>query len=716
MADTLFSPSWYRVADLKPRIRNHALIHRHEYRGKVWYILQDNAGGRSHRFSPAAYRFIGLMDGQHTVHQLWEATNEQAGDDAPTQDDIIRLLGQLHAADALICDVPPDSKEILRRYQRHERMQWKRRLWTPLAIRFPLFDPDRFLDRTLPYVSPLLTWFGALLWLLVVALGGVLAVVHWQELTKNISDQILTPANLILLWLVYPVVKAIHELGHAYMAKKAGAEVHEIGIMFLVLVPVPYVDVSAAWGIRDKYKRVLIGAAGIVVELFLGSLALFTWLNVQEGSVHAIAYNVILISGVSTLLFNGNPLLRFDGYYVLADFLEIPNLGARSNKYLGYLFQRYLFRSREAESPANSRGEKFWFVLYGIASFIYRMFIMFAIILYIAGKFFIVGVALAAWATITQLFIPLGKNMKFLFNSPRLKRNRGRAVTVTALIVGVIGGLLFALPAPHWTRIEGVTWPSEKSQVRTNVDGFISKLLVSSGARVAEGDNIIETHDPFLRARVDLLEAHIRGLESELLAAQALDRVQAAVIKEELTSVRADLEYAKSQLQDLVIKSPREGVLVIPSEQDLPGRFIRKGQMIAFVVDPSDHLTVRAVVSQDDIGMVRENIRKVDVIPVGYESVSFPASIRREVPGGTNQLPTAALGIGGGGNFAVDPSDRYGRTTLEPVFEFEIGLPEEAITPYLGSRMFVRIDHGYEPLGFQLYRSLRQLLLRRFSV
>ncbi len=218
-------------------------------------------------------------------------------------------------------------------------------------MRFPLFDPDRFLQRTLPWVQPLFGWFGILLWLAVVGTGAVLAASHWTDLTEDIADRVLDPQNLVLLWFVYPVVKALHELGHAYATRKWGGEVHEIGIMLLVLSPVPYVDASAAWGFRDKRKRMVVGAVGIAVELFLGALALFVWLAVEPGAVRAIAYNVMLISGVSTLLFNGNPLLRFDGYYVLSDAIEIPNLGARANQYLGYLFQRYVFGVADAEDP-----------------------------------------------------------------------------------------------------------------------------------------------------------------------------------------------------------------------------------------------------------------------------------------------------------------------------------------------------------------------------
>lgn len=716
MADTLFSPSWYRVAELKPRLRSHVEIHRHDYRGRIWYVLQDHAGGRSHRLAPAAYRIVGLMDGVRNVQKLWDITNEQAGDEAPTQDEVIRLLGQLHAADALICDVPPDSLELFRRFQRHERMRWKQRLWTPLAVRIPLLDPDRFLERTLPLVKPLFSPWGAILWLAIVATGTVLAGVHWTELTENIVDRALTPQNLLLLWVTYPVVKALHELGHGYAVKISGGEVHEIGIMFLVLIPVPYVDASASSGFRDKYKRMTVGAIGIAVELFLGSLALFVWLNAEPGAVHAVAYNIMLISGISTLLFNGNPLLRFDGYYVLADALEIPNLGSRSTKYLGYLVQRYAFRVRDAESPSNTQGEKFWFVVYGVAAFIYRLFILFVIILYIGGKFFVVGIALAIWATITQVIIPVGKTMKFLFTSPQLRRKRGLALAVTALAVGAMGVLLFAVPAPLWTRAEGIVWPSEKSNVRIGADGFIVRVLEAGGSEVQAGQPLIEAEDPFLEARAKVLEARLRGLKMQLGAAQVSDRVQAAIVREEITALQADLARSRERVAALVVTSPRDGVFVVPNEQDLPGRFVRKGQLIGYVIGPDDQLTARVIVSQDEIGLLRERTRGVQVMSAGWGADAFEAAIEHEVPGGTLRLPTAALGTVGGGSFAVDPRDGEGVTTLERVFEFEIVVPPEAQTGYLGQRVYVRFDHGLEPVGFQIYRSLRQLFIRLFSV
>lgn len=715
MSDGLFSPSWYRVAALKPRIRAHAQIHRHVYRGKVWFVLQDHAAGRSHRFSPAAHHFIGLMDGRRTVQELWEATSARLGDEAPTQEEVIRLLGQLHSADALLCDVPPDSMEVFRRHQRHERLEWRRRLWTPLALRFPLIDPDRFLERTLPFVQPLFGWFGILLWLAVVGTGTVLAASHWTDLTKDLVDRVLAPQNLLLLWLVYPAVKALHELGHAYATRRWGGEVHEIGIMLLVLTPVPYVDASASWGFRDKRQRMVVGAAGIAVELFLGALALFVWLGVEQGAVRAVAYNVMLIAGVSTLLFNGNPLLRFDGYYVLADAVEIPNLGTRATKYVGYLFQRYVVGMRDAQSATEAPGERAWLLVYGAASFAYRIFIMFVIILFIAGKFFAIGVLLAMWAVATQVIVPVGKAVAFLANSPTLRRQRGRAVGSAALLVLGALVLLFAVPAPSWTRAQGVVWAPEESQVRNGTEGFVERLLAPADSAVVRGQPLLELKDPTLTTRVAVLEAQMKELSAQYDALRLDDRVQAAIVREEMNTVSGNLATARERQAQLVVRSPAAGRFVVPRAADLPGRFLTKGQLVGYVVEPKE-LTTRVAVEQDAIDRVRSHTRGVEIMLSDWQASPMRAEIRREVPGASRQLPSPVLGAAGGGPFAVDPHDNQGVTALNRVFQLDLVLPARMHATYLGERVYVRFDHGLEPVGLQLYRALRTLLLRRFDV
>ena len=715
MSDALFSPSWYRVANLKPRIRAHVEIHRHEYRGRIWFLLQDHAANRSHRFTPAAHYFIGLMDGDRTVQELWDASCEHLGDEAPTQEEIIRLLGQLHSADALLCDVTPDSMEVFRRYQQNQRMRWKQRLWTPLALRFPIFDPDKFLRRTTKYVTPLFSWFGIVLWLIVVGTGVVLAGIHWTDLTKDVMDRILAPRNLLLLWLVYPFVKALHEFGHAYATKKWGGEVHEIGIMLLVLTPVPYVDASSSLGFRSKYKRMLVGAIGILVELFIGSLALFIWLNIEPGAISSVCYNIMLICGVSTVFFNGNPLLRFDGYYVFNDLVEIPNLGTRSNKYLGYLVQKYAFKVKDADSPANTTGERVWMVIYGIASFIYRLFIMFVIVTFIAGKFFLIGVLLAIWAIATQVLTPIGKSIYYLLDNPRLRYQRGRAVTLTLVTILILFALLFLVPAPNWTRAQGVVWVPEESQVRAGTDGFITKVLEPEDSQVSRTQPLIETKDPFLNAQVKVLQAQYKQLQAQLDSALTEDRVQTEIIREEMSALKAKLDRNSERERELLIRSPNKGRLIVPHIEDLPGHFVHQGQLIAYVVRPGE-VTARVVVRQSDIAKVRQNTRGVQIMFAGWESEPVPVRILREVPAGTNKLPTAALGSTGGGPFAVDPRDSKGLTTLGRVFQLELSLPKDVQDDFLGGRVFVRFEHKSEPVGLQLYRALRRLLLARFNV
>ena len=419
MSQSLFSPSFYRVAQLRPQIRSHARLHRHHYRGQRWYVLQNRTTGRCHRLSPAAHLLIGLMNGERTTQEIWDAASDRLGDDGPTQDETIRLLGLLHRADALRCDVLPDTEEMLRRTQRSTADESWRRLLHPLSLRVPLFDPDALLERMLPALRSLFSWAGALVWCAVVAAAILVAAAHRSELAEDLTSQLVSGRNLLLLLAVYPCVKALHELGHGLAAKAWGAEVHETGIMFLVFMPVPYVDASASAVFPEKRRRMLVGAAGIGVEIFLASLALFVWVAVEPGWIRAIAYNVMGICGVSTLFFNGNPLLRFDGYYVLSDAIEIPNLASRSNQYLTYLIQRHLFGMENVRYPVKAPGEAPWFVVYGIAAFVYRSMIGLAIALYVASRFFVVGVVLAL----------LSFTIQFIFSSPFSLRqgNLGRS-------------------------------------------------------------------------------------------------------------------------------------------------------------------------------------------------------------------------------------------------------------------------------------------------
>lgn len=715
MTESFFSPSWYRIAKLQPRIRRHAQIHRHYYGGELWYVLQDHATGRFYRFTPVVYHVIGLMDGTLTVQELWEKAIARFGDDAPTQNDMVRVFSQLHAADVLLCDIPPDTAELFRRHKKSERNTWKLNLRSPLSLRFPLFDPDRFITRTLRFVRPLFSRAGALVWMAAVAAAVVLAAQHWAELSENVIDRVLSAQNLLILWLVYPLVKAVHEFGHAFAVKRWGGEVHEMGLMFLVMMPVPYVDASSASAFRDKRQRMIVGAAGMMVEVFVASLALFVWLAVEPGVVRSIAYNIMLIGSVSTVLFNGNPLLRYDGYYIFADLLEIPNLAQRSNNYLGYLAKRSLFKIKSAEPPHAEPRELPWLIGYSVVSFLYRLFIYVGIILFISSKFFIIGVLLGIWAFSSMVVVPVAKKIFFLLFDPALHEKRARALTITA---GAIGGLLlivFLMPVPSWTRTEGVVWVPEESLVRAGTGCFIEKVLAQPDRAVKKGEVLIECHDPLLAAQVNVMRAELRWLEAQYDAEILSDRVRAKMTQEKIMHAKANLSRAEERFKELTMRSPSDGVLILPRATDIPGRYVNQGDLIAYVLTAERPL-VRSIVLQSDVDLIRMRTKGVEIKRAERLDQTLPAVVKRLMPGAQERLPNPVLGSFGGGEVVTDPRDAQGTKTLEKLFYVDIELAAPVEQAFVNGRVHVKFDHGFEPLAVQWYRSLRRLFLRHFNV
>ena len=342
-----FSDSWYRVAQLRPRLRAAVQTHRQHFRGQTWHVLRDLGNDQYFRLSEPAYRFIGMLDGNRSVAEVWAAANEQLGDRAPTQGEAIQLLGQLFTSNLLQCELPADSAGMFERYRKRVRREVGGYLMNLLFMRIPLFDPEPILEKWVHLVGWLFSLPGLLLWALYVGFGFSYLTGHWEELFKAAQPQtLLQTENIFLLYACFAGIKAIHEFGHGFACKRfgkvsgTGGEVHTMGIMLLVMAPVPYVDASSAWAFRNKWHRIIVGAGGMYVELLVAATAAIIWANTAPGTlINDICFNLIFIASVSTIMFNANPLLRYDGYYMLSDALEIPNLGARANQYLGYLFQ-----------------------------------------------------------------------------------------------------------------------------------------------------------------------------------------------------------------------------------------------------------------------------------------------------------------------------------------------------------------------------------------
>lgn len=713
MAESIFSAAWYRVAGLHPRLRSHVRVQRRVYRDRTWFILEDRSSGRHHRVNETAYAFVGRLDGTRSVQQAWDAVLDKLGQDAPTQDEVIRILHRLNDSDLLQAETSPDAVQVFAR--RDERARKRRRgSLNPLAFRVPLWDPTPLLDR----LEPLARWlfhplcFAA--WLAFVACGTLAAATHWDAIRAHAAVHMLTPRYLLLLWLCYPAIKALHELGHALAVRTWGGAVHEVGITLLVLTPVPYVDASAATALREKHRRVIVGAAGIMVELLLAALALALWLAAADGLVRDFAFVIMFVGAVSTVVFNANPLMRFDGYYILTDLLDLPNFAARSNEYLVYLAKRYLLGVNSAVSPALTGGERAWLGVYGVAALVYRVLILVWIIFWLGAKWLVVALGLAIWAAVTLLVKPLNTAMRFLASAPELDGKRARAGLATAAAAGVVGVLTCILPLPLHTVADGVVWLPDQARVRAGADGFVTELLAVDGQQVKQGQPLIVLDDPTLYSDRERLRARLEGLDTALHAALTAMPVRAQSVSEEIASARAELAQIEERLAQMQIRSGADGVLVVSRPHDLIGRFAAKGTVLAHVLSP-EPIRVRVAVPQQEADLVRQRLRSAEVRLADDPQQVLAARFERDVPAATDVLPSAALADRNGGSFMTDPADPQALHTLEPVFLFDLTLPGTTLER-VGARARVRIHHGAEPLVWQWYRSLRQIFLKHVEL
>ena len=718
MADDapLFSSLWYRVAPLRPRLLARASLHRHRYRGERWYLLRDPASGRVHRLTPAARLVLAAMDGQRSVEQLWQLAKRQLGEDAPTQDDIIQLLGQLHGSDLLSTDVSPDVLEAFERGRRQETAKSRRSWANPMAVRLPLWDPGPFLDRHVTLWRWMWSWPGLLVWLAVVLPALAMMLPHLGELTSNLSDRVLAADNLLLVALVFPLIKALHELGHATATRAGGGEVHDMGLMLLVLMPVPYVDASSATVFRSRWRRATVGAAGMLVELFIAALAAYVWLAVEPGLVRALAFNVMLVAGVSTVIFNGNPLLRYDAYYILSDLAELPNLGQRATRYWGYLLERFVLRVRDAQSNAHRFGEALWFLLYGALSSVYRVFVTVSIALFVGSKFFFIGVVLALWALVMMMGMPLVRLVQHLDSRQTLRERRVRFIVVGLVIVSALVAVATLVPVPQRAQADGVIWMPERAILRVGAPGFVGHVEAEPGARVRAGQVLVRRFDPTLDAQVRSLQARIAELEATLDLELLNDQARAQMVRDKLVAEQAALERARERTALLPLAAQTEGVLMLPSPQDLPGRWHKQGEVLGYVLG-ADEPIVRVIVEQAEADLVGASTRRVELRLSDQVEHVIPGRIVRQVPAARDEAPSKALVASGGGRVAVDPRDPQGRKTLERTFQVDIAL-DEAVgrAVAFGQRVHVRFDLEPAPLALQAWRALRRLFLHHFDV
>ena len=711
--DDLHSPQWYRIAQDVLALSPTARVARHVLRGEPWFVYRDDASGRQLRLSLPAHRFAGRLDGQVTIDRAWRDLLEELGDEAPSQHEIVTLVQQLADARLLGTADGLDPARLARR----DRTRLRRRLLAaanPLAVKVPLFDPSRLLEATTRFAAPLFTVRGGLAWLALVTAAALVGAAHASELWAYGRQWTATPGFLLALWLAYPPLKAIHELAHAWALRTWGGRVDEVGVTLMVLTPVPYVDASAAALLPSRTRRVAVSLAGIAAELAAAAVALAVWLAVEDGTLRLAAFAVIAIGVGSTLLVNGNPLMRFDGYFAMCDALDLPNLAERARRQVGWLARRAIAGERDLPAPPAGPGERALLLAYAAASWAWRVALFVLLALWASEHSRLLALALLAWGA----WLAAGRTAWAVLVYAAQARWRAtrpaRALGGIAAALGAGVVLLGAVPVPDATVLPGVVVADEAATLRAPEAARVAELLVRPGQRVEPGTPVARLRSERLAAEHAEVVAEIAGLDAARIVALQRGRLpEAAVAADALARARERLLGLQRRLDARVLRSASAGSVEFMDRDGPLERHVRQGEPVLYVLQPGS-LRIRALARDDQARRLPERISTPRARLADQPAAApMPLELLTGAPQSTRALPSAALGEGAGGPIPLDPVDPDGRTAMQPWFllEFAPGQP----LPRIGARATVRVEHPPRPVAAQLAGTVRRVFLRAFD-
>ncbi|MCA9306783.1 MAG: HlyD family efflux transporter periplasmic adaptor subunit [Phycisphaerales bacterium] len=686
-----YSSSWHRVCDLRPRVRAGVRVTRQRFRGRLWYLFHDPSSTSHYRMSRPAYAFAGLLDGRRTVDEAWRIANESLKDEAPTQDEAITVLGQMHTSNLLHGELAGDAELLLRRRTRQRQREARGYILNILFARFRVADPDALLGVLRPVLGPLFSVPGLIGWIAMMIVGAAIAAVHWDRLVSEATG-LISASNLVLLYGASVLGKLAHEAAHGVACKQmqhregageSSSGVHAIGVMLLVLIPLPYVDASSAWTFRSRYRRAVVGAAGMMADLLLAAIAMIVWSRTAPDSmVHRLALNLAFVGSVSSLVFNANPLMRFDGYYILTDLIGQPNLYQRSREAMLRLLRRWLFGMRDEPVLTVSRNETAGLCAYAACAAVYRVLILVGIIALIATQWFALAIPLAFVGVIAFAVVPVGRLFAYLANNPALGRHRRRASLVTGGLAVFALGVVSLIPVPDRVRAVGVVEPVDATDVYAESAGVLDFVAEASGV-VAPDAALVSLLNPELDSEIGATEARLEAAALSRRRATGVDPAAELAFGERERALRDRLESLRARRSALDIHASAGGVWVPASAAVVTGAYVRRAEPLGRVVD-SAHLRVRAAVSQQQAGVVDASSEQVEIRARGSADRSIVAE---------------RSGV-----------QRAGEDAEEP-FEVLIGL--DGSTPLrVGQRVSVRFEAAPKPILTQVVRAARQMLQR----
>ena len=646
----------HAVRDLsvsRPRLRRDLRFTFQDLRGRPSYILEDLTHRRYFQIGLAEYQFLRGMDGRRTAAELLARNARDIGERALSESEASVILRWLVEQKLLETESADQSERRNRSASERAAPPKQPIIQQILFLKFAVGNPDRALGRLVPWLG----WTAGpaffLVWLAVLAYAGFMLLQNWQPFVQSTTAAVL-PQNWLFLGVSYVFLKLIHEIWHGICAKRHGAVVPEWGIQLLLFVtPMTYVDASGSWRFPNRWHRIQVAAAGMFIELFLAALAILVWVNTGPGILNTVAYNTIFAASTITVLFNANPLMRFDGYYILSDLLNIPNLASKGQQFVQWLWRKMLFGIRDQPPPA-FLAQPWAIGSYGVLSAIWRAVVWVGIMTAMALLFKGAGIILVAFSIVGILITTVAKSGSFLFTGNGGPRpHLGRAllqVTLIGCALGAAGWFIHISPSP---KAPAVIEFASKAILRVQCPGFVEEIRCANGQTVAAGQVLARLSNPDKVAELGQLKLDIQHSELRRRSYFEEERLGAYQAESEhLGSLKEKFAATQELVDSLMIRAPIAGKAFGTDLESLSGRYLQPGSAVLTIV-PETAPRVLISVAQKHRAALDAHRGKQVVLRLRGQAGTWKATLERPEASATTAVPHLALLATGGGPLPV---------------------------------------------------------------